>query len=101
MDSIAPATPNRTTLTAQQLLAADRLPLHRRLHVAISCAIRVLRTGRTWQHEAVEGYMRAHRDGVDAGLYLAAQSLAEHNVITAPVAKRLAPHLTLVSGGAR
>jgi len=90
-----------TTLTAQQLLAADRLPLRRRLYVAVSCAVRVLRTGRTWQHEAVEGYMRAHRDGVDAGLHLAAQSLVEHDMIAAPVAAKLAPHLTLVSGGAR
>jgi hypothetical protein len=92
---------NTMSPTAQQLLAADRLPLHRRLAIATSCAIRVLRTGRTWQHEAVGAYVKGHRDGMESGLEIAAQSLAERNMITAPVVEKLTPHLTLVSGGAR
>jgi hypothetical protein len=89
-----------TTLTAQQLLAADRLPIRRRIRVAASCAIRVLRTGRTWQHESVEAMLAGHRTGMETGIAITTQALAEHGMIAPPVAATLAPHLTLVSGGA-
>jgi hypothetical protein len=90
-----------TKSASTTLTTADRLPLHCRIRVAAACAVRVLRTGRTWQHEAADAMLAGHRAGLDRGIAIAGQALAERNLITQPVAAKLAPHLTLVTGDAR
>ncbi len=70
-------------------------PLRRRVYLAAVCALRVLQTGRTWQHDRLDGY----REGVTAGINYSAASLEADYGITAPP-PALQPRLTLITGEA-
>lgn len=69
----------------------------RRIRAAASLAWQTLRTG---QYLPAVHYLRGAHDGMESGIEMATQVLAERNLISLPVAEKLTPRLTLVSGGA-
>ncbi len=74
-------------------------PLSRRLYLAAVCALRVLQTGRTWQHDHLDGYREGRRAGIQAGLDLAFDIPSTGDLPTPVVVAPRAPHLELIAGG--
>ncbi len=85
----APAAPTMQTLP----------PLRRRVYLAAVCALRVLQTGRTWQHDHLDGYREGRRAGIQAGLDLAFDTPSADVLPTPAAATHQSPHLELIAGG--